>query len=588
MSIRSIMGEFSAFLIHGSIIKFHVLSRISILAAPLFAVVANARQERNTAKVLIRRYALGKRIVKFWEDLVTRPPESMDEGIRRGLKSILQVAVADRISWCEIDEGGGELLRLFAVDRNANAPALPAVVPLTQIPFISQALLRTERVILRELEDLPVAGETDRQLLEQLGVRSVVIVPSNYQGTKRKGALALTSYTEKGTWTEEFIEQLACLANIIGAVLERQITLEASQKSDARFQLLFEQASIGIVIETAEGQMLHVNPAFCGMIGYTEQELLNSTCERISHPDDEELERPLFEELRQGIRSSYVIEKRFYRKDGSILWGQVSVFLLKQNQGLNPIIIAIVSDVTAQKAVEDSLRRRDQELQHLAGQLITAQESERGRISRELHDDIGNRMAMVACEMEVLQRSLSARSLKNGRNRLQELKKVVDQLATDIHNLSHELHSSSLQHCGLGVALKALCNNYAEKHAVKIDLAVRGLDPKLAEDASLCLFRVAQEALANALKHSLSKRILVEASQDSGKVRLCVKDFGIGFNPAAATNGIGLTSMRERLRICGGVLRVSSTPNLGAEIVAELPVPAKTQAAMAGCASRPN
>jgi PAS domain S-box-containing protein len=363
-------------------------------------------------------------------------------------------------------------------------------------------------------------------------------------------------------------------------------TLELSQESDRRFQLLFEQASIGIVIETTAGQMLHVNPAFCRMIGYTEQELFHSTCERISHPDDEELEKPLFQELRQGLRTSYVMEKRFYRKDGSILSGQVSVFLMKQSEGLDSIIIAMVSDVTAQKTVEDSLQRRDQELQQLAVQLITAQESERGRISRELHDDIGNRISLLACELEILQRGLSSRSLKAGKNRLQNLKKLVDQLATDVHNLSHELHSSNLQHCGLGVALKALCNNYAVKHAVKIDLAVHNLDPKLADDASLCLFRVAQEALSNALKHSLSKRILVEASQDAGKVRLSVKDFGVGFDPASTGNGIGLTSMRERLRICGGLLQVSSTPNSGAEVVAELPVDQKAQTAVAGYRTR--
>jgi PAS domain S-box-containing protein len=356
-------------------------------------------------------------------------------------------------------------------------------------------------------------------------------------------------------------------------------TLELSQESDKRFQLLFEQASIGIVIETTAGQMLHVNPAFCRMIGYTEQELFQSTCEQISHPDDEELEKPLFQELREGARTSYVIEKRFYRKDGSILWGRVSVFWLKQSEGLDSVIMAMVCDVTSQKKVEDSLRRRDQELQQLAVQLITAQESERGRISRELHDDIGNRISLLACELEVLQRGLSSRSLKTGKSRLQELKQLVDQLATDVHNLSHELHSSNLQHCGLGVALKALCHNYAVKHEVKIDLAVRNLDPKLADDASLCLFRVAQEALSNALKHSASKRIQVEASQDEGKVRLSVKDFGVGFDPAFAGNGIGLTSMRERLRICGGVLQVSSTPKSGAEIIAEVPLELKVQTA---------
>jgi two-component system NarL family sensor kinase len=105
---------------------------------------------------------------------------------------------------------------------------------------------------------------------------------------------------------------------------------------------------------------------------------------------------------------------------------------------------------------------------------------------------------------------------------------------------------------------------------------------------SLCLFRVTQEALTNALKHSHTRTIQVEASQDSANVRLSVKDFGIGFDPALQSSGIGLTSMRERLRIFGGELRVSSQPNLGAEVVAELPLPGKPTVMTAQCGSTAN
>lgn len=542
------------------------------VAAILVMIWIWTRENRRSRQLLARRCDLGKEIAEFWQDLATSSPESVEAGIQKGLQRIVKIADAERICWYEFDHTSNELVRLFTAASSEKAPISPSIVAPSQMPFLAATLARPEPVVLRGLEDLPAGADTDRQLLERLGVKSLVLLPSNYGG-KRKGVLGLTSYSEKGTWTNDFVYQLGCIANIIGAVLERRLVQEASQQGEERFRYLFEQASIGIALESVEGRILHVNPAFCSMIGYQERELLDLSCGRISHPDDEEVEKLLFDELRQGARSSYRIEKRFFRKDGSIMWGQVSVSMLRQNHGKAPLVIGMVSDVTAQKTVEASLRMRDQELEHLAGQLITAQEAERSRISRELHDDIGHRVALLACELELFRRNAATPSLKNGN--LAELQKHIDQLGTDIHNLSHELHSSSLQHCGLGVALKDLCENYSHSHAIKVELAVDGLDPALSNDMSLCLFRVAQEALGNAVKHSHTEKVLVKASQDSAIVRLVVQDFGIGFDPATRSSGIGLTSMRERLRLFGGELRVSSEPNLGAAIIAELPLPAK-------------
>jgi signal transduction histidine kinase len=163
---------------------------------------------------------------------------------------------------------------------------------------------------------------------------------------------------------------------------------------------------------------------------------------------------------------------------------------------------------------------------------------------------------------------------------LRRLQRQVDQLATDIHELSHELHSSKLQHCGLGAALRELCAQHSENHQLKVELSVEELNSALPSDVALCLFRVAQEALANAARHSLTRELIVRASCDSGKVRLQVKDFGVGFDPSVQSEGIGLASMRERLRIVGGTFVVRSSANEGTEIIAEVEVP--DQAAAAG------
>ncbi len=244
------------------------------------------------------------------------------------------------------------------------------------MPYLAQFLIRHEVVALEELDDLPPQGHNDRKFLEELGVKSLLLIPSSYS-RQRKGVLGISSYTAEETWSEEIIHQLAIAANIIGAGLERNYAQTASLESEERFRSLFAQASIGIAIETIDGRILEVNPAFCSMVGYSPEELLNSTCTAISHPDDEVIEQVLFNELRRGLRPNYRLEKRFFHKNGSLVWGQVSVSLPNATHGGAPLVIGTASDITAQKMAEANLHQRDRELQQLTGRLIEAQEEER-------------------------------------------------------------------------------------------------------------------------------------------------------------------------------------------------------------------
>jgi PAS domain S-box-containing protein len=524
-----------------------------------------------------RRHALGKRISEFGERLAVSPQERVDATIVEGLNAIIELVDADRICWYEVDGESGALLHKYTASAR-HAPLSPKVIPPGKMPFLAERLMRHEVIVLKDLEDLPSQGHGDRQFLETLGVKSLLLIPSSYS-QRRKGVLGLASYSVEETWSEESINQLAIVANVIGAALERKYAQTASQESEERFRYLFAQAAIGIAIETMEGRILEINPAFCSMIGYSREELMSLSCSRISHPEDEEIEKVLFEELCHGRRPSYRMEKRFFRKDGSQMWAQVDVSLLNTNHGSEPLVIGMVSDVTAQKMAEARLHQRDRELQQLAGRLIEAQEEERGRISRELHDDIGQRVALLASEVDAVRGHSSAARQQRAAALLPKLHRELAAIATDIHELSHELHSASLQCCGLKVALKGLCWKYWNNHHLKIDLQTENLDAKLSPDIALCLFRVAQEALANVLKHGHTKKAAVKVIQDSEKVRLTVKDSGVGFDPALQSGGIGLVSMRERLSFCGGVLSVKSAPNQGTEITAEVVTAKKLAAA---------
>jgi signal transduction histidine kinase len=149
-------------------------------------------------------------------------------------------------------------------------------------------------------------------------------------------------------------------------------------------------------------------------------------------------------------------------------------------------------------------------------------------------------------------------------------------MSLDLHSLSHRLHSTRLEHVGLGSALRELCEEISEKYAIQVEFAERGVSFKIPTDVALCLFRVGQEALGNVVKHSHAQRAQVELSGASNEILLHIVDSGVGFDLARgdAAQGIGLISMRERLRLVGGVLSLRSAPTQGTEIIAEVPLSA--------------
>jgi len=203
----------------------------------------------------------------------------------------------------------------------------------------------------------------------------------------------------------------------------------------------------------------------------------------------------------------------------------------------------------------------------LSGRLIALAEEERKHLARELHDDIGQRLSLLAVELDLL--TVEQDCAGSVRDKLNQALAEIKELATDVHNLSHRLHSSKLQHLGLPVALKEVCRQIARQHHISIDLQVGDVSSPLPEDVSLCFYRVAQEALSNAAKHSHSKRVEVHLDSSHGRVLLQIKDFGIGFDPTTPIDGLGLATMQERLRMVGGTLSIRSAAGSGTELIAE-------------------
>ena len=216
-------------------------------------------------------------------------------------------------------------------------------------------------------------------------------------------------------------------------------------------------------------------------------------------------------------------------------------------------------------------KRCDPTIQRLTGQLIRASEDERRRIARELHDDIGQRLSLIAVQLGALERR-HAGDASGCEIDLADALRELDSLITDVHDLSHNLHSSKLEHLGLESALADVCSTVSQRHGIQVDLRSEGVPGDLDREIALCFYRVGQEALSNVVKHSGSSRALINVASHGEILRMEVIDFGRGFDLPLRDAGLGLITMEERLLAVGGAFSIASRPGFGTTIKAEAPV----------------
>jgi len=261
----------------------------------------------------------------------------------------------------------------------------------------------------------------------------------------------------------------------------------------------------------------------------------------------------------------HVLEYRMIAADGRAVWLHDKVTVVMENG--RPIeLIGIMVDITPVKEAEERLRA-------LGGKLIEAQELERSRIARELHDDINQRLAVIAIDLERFAKQ-HYRVQPVIRSQCRAVWKMISDISSRISRLCGQLHSSKLEHLGLVPAVRDLCDVIGERHSIRIAFSARSVPRQLQADLSLCLFRMCQESLANIVNHSACSRASVKLAVKRGSVEFIVTDNGRGFDPDARLgSGLGLISMQERASLLGGQFSVKSAPGSGTTVLARFPIP---------------
>jgi PAS domain S-box-containing protein len=350
----------------------------------------------------------------------------------------------------------------------------------------------------------------------------------------------------------------------------RDIT-ERKLVDEARYRLaaIVESSEDAIISKNLDAVITSWNAAAQRVFGYTNQETVGRPITILIPSELRHEESEILERLRAGQRIDHYETVRV-TKAGEKVNVSLSLSPIKDSTGRVVGFSKIARDITERKRAEEALSGMNL-------RLIKVQEQERARIGRELHDDINQRLAMLAVELEQLQVDPSEVP-----TRARELRRQAVEISNDVQALSHELHSSKLEYLGVIAGIKSWCKEFAERHKVEINFHfdVQSLVPR---EIGLVLFRVLQEALHNAIKHSGVKRVEVQMREDSGEIHLIVADSGKGFNlEEVQTNGLGLTSMRERIRLVNGTIVIESKPMHGTTLHIRVPLESEHRSELAG------
>lgn len=443
-----------------------------------------------------------------------------------------------------------------------------------------------------------VSAEDGKRLLE-FGRRRLrgEQAPARYEFKgRRKDGVLLDLEASVSTHS---VDGKTFITTSIRDISERKRTEQTLKESERKYRLLMEQASDGIHTYDLDGNFIDANSKLCDMLGYTREELRRLNVKNLTRPEDLVQSPIRFEQLRSG--QTLLAERLLLRKDGTLLPVEISGKMVQDG-----VLLSIVRDISERKRAEEALRCAYDELeervaertaeigaanemlrseiaarihaekgrQQLLRRLVLAQEEERQRISRELHDEMGQKITAIMMGLKSLNAASHGR--QSVTSALLQLQLLTDDLANEVHNLARGLRPQALDDLGLEMALYNYAEEWAERCRIPVDFHSSGFDgERIPITHETTIYRIAQEALTNIFKHSKAKRVSFILERREDQVVSVIEDDGIGFNVAEQQEAteqrcLGLLGMRERAELVGGTLTIESAAGIGTSIFLRL------------------
>jgi PAS domain S-box-containing protein len=371
-------------------------------------------------------------------------------------------------------------------------------------------------------------------------------------------------------------QQRLKLRGIMVDVTEAKRAEAALRESEERFRTLAEAMPAALLIYRGD-RWVYANPAAETVTGYTRAELMEMKIWELVPPQWRPMARERAEMRQRGEQLPPRGDLRLLTKAGREHW--IEIIATPINFQGQPCILVTGFDITeraraeaALRESEEALRKSHERTRELAGKLMITQEEERRRISRELHDDLNQKVAALAISISRMRHELPE-SVEAVSEQLADLQKRMMSLSEDVRQLSHQLHPAALEHTGLVAALRSHCAEFSSHEGIEVALSIRESGEPIPAHMALCLYRVTQESLRNIAKHARTRAAHVTLTGTADGVHLSIADAGVGFDPEEVKQrgGLGLISMEERVRLLHGTLQIRSQTDQGTELRVFLP-----------------
>jgi PAS domain S-box-containing protein len=367
-------------------------------------------------------------------------------------------------------------------------------------------------------------------------------------------------------------------------VTMRDITIrlkaeEDLRNSEERFKAFMTHSPAVAFLKDEEGRYIYVNPSIKGVLNKPCEEWLGKTDQQLFPPG---VARSLRKHDQEALQKGRVIEIEESTIDDEGINRHWLVFKFPvQSTGQGRFVGGVALDITSRKEMEKMLRERERELRQnqmelraLGGRLISAQEEERRRISRELHDDMNQRLAVLAFNIQAAQQQLveSDQMFKT----LQNLYEQASSLSDDVRHLAYQLHPSILDDLGLEVALQSFVKDFSKWEGIRVRFISDRVPRTLPQEVASCLYRITQESLRNVARHAHASAVDLNLTFKNDAIKLCIKDNGMGFNVHTLPpekKGLGLIGMQERIRLIRGTLTLDTRQGEGTEVCVSIPLP---------------
>ncbi len=530
-----------------------------------------------------------------------RPPHKLEQQAVEILARTAALAIERKLGEQRLEQSEEQLRAIFEASRDGILVEHDELITYVNKSYASLLGYDKPEDLIGIHVSVVMSAEDGERMLEYGKMRLSGDSPPtayDFKGRRRDGVLldleaSVSTHTVAG---ETFI------TTAIRDIAERKLAEEALRESERKYRLLMEQASDGIHTYDSTGKFIETNSRLCDMLGYTREEMLNLNVRDLLPPKELSDSPIRFEELRRG--QTLLTERQLRRKDGTLLPVEISGGIVQDG-----VFQSIIRDITKRRQAEEELRRSYDELerrvaertaeiaganellkgevaerrrgeqarQELLRRLVSAQEEERRRISRELHDQMGQQLTALMMGLKTLGAASYGR--KPAMDCLRQLQDLTEQLTLQAHSLALGLRPPALDDLGLLTALNNYVEEWAKQSKVIVDFHSSGFDAgRIPLVHETTIYRIAQEALTNVVKHSEADQVSFIVERRADEIVTVIEDNGTGFEVETSTltslkeGKLGLLGMHERAHLLGGKIAIESAPGLGTSIFVRIPL----------------